>query len=201
MLLCTCTVEKVSSNPSAQVQSVKELPQPISVEKPSISLPPLPIEEPIDEFQYCESFTYQGTVHHPGLMTEAEQRYTFELCKEYGLEYEIVLSLMGVEANWNLYIRSTSGYASAGSISIRYHYDRMLSLGLDLNDPLDGIECICVIMAEKLNAYGDYSLALMAYNKGDAGAQKYFNKGVYSIAYTEKVLGFAEAIKNERIGK
>lgn len=196
VLLYTSTVSTASVPSTEAMQPMRELP-----EQSGIVRPLLPMNDPKDDFRYCEYFTYNGTEHHPGLMTEAEQRYTYDLCQRYGLEYYIVLGLMGVESGWNIYIRAVNGHAGVGMVSVRYNYERMLALGLDLYDALDGIECMCIVLAEKLNKYCNYAMALIAYNSGDTGAQRYFNQGVYSTGYSDKVLGFAEAIEDERKGK
>ena len=172
------------------MRPVKELP-----EQSGIVRPLLPRSDPRDDFVYCDYFTYNGAEHHPGLMTKAEQRYTYDLCQRYSLDYYIVLGLIGVESGWDIHIRVCNGHAGAGMVSVRYNYARMLEMGLDLYNPLDAIECMCIVLAEKLNKYGSYEKALMAYNKGDSGAQRYFNKGIYESSYSRRVLGFAKSMK------
>ena len=38
----------------------------------------------------------------------------------------------------------------------------------------------------------DWHQVLMRYNKGPAGAQKLFDQGIYTIDYSEKIIGFAQ---------
>ena len=54
-------------------------------------------------------------------------------------------------------------------------------------------------MAEKIALNENHiPSALMSYNKGQSGAEVYFEKGIYETGYTIKVLGFRDAMKERK---
>ena len=51
-------------------------------------------------------------------------------------------------------------------------------------------------LTEKLNKFGNISMALMAYNAGDSGANKHwFSKGIYTNKYSQKVMNYAATLE------
>ena len=58
-------------------------------------------------------------------------------------------------------------------------------------NPLDhkgNIEAGVLMLSEAVKKYDDFNLALMAYNCGDAGAKRLWNKGIYSTEYSSSVM-------------
>ena len=55
-------------------------------------------------------------------------------------------------------------------------------------NPYQNVFCGISIIGSYIEKYGDYGKALMAYNMGDYGAQKAWNSGVTSTAYSENIL-------------
>jgi hypothetical protein len=58
-------------------------------------------------------------------------------------------------------------------------------------EPLDhkgNIEAGVLMLSEAVHKYGDYHRALMAYNCGDAGAQRLWNNGYYSSRYSRAIM-------------
>lgn len=170
---------------------------------------PIPIEESIieesivevpdrtcasvDDFYYYTTFIYNGAVQKPSRLTKEEQRYIYEMCQKYELEYELVLALMGAEATWNLYIGGDNGYCGIGQISEALNLQPFLDIGLDIRDPFQAVECVCIILQNKYSVYKDWEMTLIAYNKGNNGAQSnYFDYGIYTTSYSRKVLGLRD---------
>lgn len=73
----------------------------------------------------------------------------------------------------------------------------------DITDPLQNIHAGIFILGDFYSKYGDWNRALMCYNAGEQGAKDYyFNKGLTSSSYSEKVIQFekkwAEVLENGR---
>ena len=151
-----------------------------------------------NEFYYYSSFEVDGVKYYPGEMTQEEQLHTFNMCQKYGLEYEIVLALIGAESRWLKDSVSTSGCIGYGQISYRVHKETMKNQGLDVYNSLDNIEYTCFLLAGKMSVYSDYHMALMAYKNGNEGANQYFKKGIYESNYSRQIMTFREGLLKER---
>lgn len=151
-------------------------------------------------FYYYTSFSYNGSTHIVKL-TEELQRFLYEKCQVYNVDYELVLAIIGCESGWDVNVVSDGQYYGLGMISTVAMPQLSSELGItNLSDPKQNMEAICFLMAEKL-IINDNSIpaALMSYNKGQTGAEVYFKQGIYETGYTIKVLGFQEAMKNTKI--
>ncbi len=200
ILLCVVVLLGVQSSPepvSEVPRLTSELEEGETLVKPSLQPPEEP--EAIPLVPYYEYITVAGKTHYVGRLTEEEQKYTYELCLSYDIDFEIMLGLMGVEATWNLDVEDTRGYAGVGQIAVRYYYYPMKARGIDIYDRLENIEGICILLSNLLDIYDDYHKALIAYNCGRGKAeQEYFSKGIYKTGYSRAVFRLADAMKEVR---
>lgn len=151
-------------------------------------------------FYYYSSFSYNGTTHIVKLSEELQQ-FLYEKCQVYGVDYELILALIGCESGWDVNVVSDGQYYGLGMISVVALPQLSTELGTtDLSDPKQNIEAICFLLSEKLEENNNsIPAALMSYNKGQSGAEVYFEQGIYETGYTIKVLGFQEALKNTKL--
>lgn len=171
--------------------------------KPNDTYSDIEIEyEPHPDFVYYPKYydvTYKSDC---GIALSREhQSFAYSKCKEYGVPFEVMMGLWGAEASWNVYIGETVSaagdhYYGIGQINVYYSEEYLKQCGVELCTPLGGLEGSIIIIRDKLERYGgDINKALMAYNFGDWGAQKQWNKGVYSTYYTKKILSIANNLK------
>lgn len=152
-----------------------------------------------DGFYCYSSFTYNGITRNV-LLDESLQSFLYDECLGYGLDYELILALIGCESGWNVNVVSNGRCIGLGMISTISLPALNKAIGItDLSDPKQNIQAVCYLMSTKL-AYNNNSVnaALMSYNKGQAGAEYCFNQGIYETDYTKKVLGFQQAMKQVR---
>lgn len=126
------------------------------------------------------------------------QRYTYNMCKRYGVPYETMLALMYVESGYNTNsISSTNDYGICQINMCNYYYlNRNLGV-TDLLNVYDNIKAGTFWIARYYKSWGKYYSgellernALNAYNFGDAGYRNYLNNGgtAYTWRYANKVM-------------
>lgn len=86
-------------------------------------------------------------------------------------------------------------------INYAYHTERIERLGIsDLLDPVQSAAVAIDYLKELEQTYGtstDSHILYLYYNAGPTGAQSYFDRGIYSTAYTWEVMGNREAYLQE----
>ena len=131
------------------------------------------------------------------------QDHIFKLCEEYGITPEIIVAMIERESSYNAAAIGDNG-ESVGLMQIQEHnhYDRIERLGVtDLFDPFENVEVGIDFLAQCITRNGgNLEMALIAYNAGQRGAEtNYFSKGIYSNAYSQKVLEKAKTLKEGMI--
>jgi len=125
------------------------------------------------------------------------QLYTFDLCEERGLDFEIVLALMYAESSYRPNIISrTNDY---GLMQLNRVNHKWLRTELGITDFLDAeqnIDAGTFLLMNISEKYPDTHKMLMAYNFGEAGAKRHWNNGVYSSRYSRKIVAKADEIRN-----
>lgn len=132
-------------------------------------------------------------------LSEELQLHIIETSEAHGIDPTVVIAMAGVESSYRPTARGDGGN-SLGLMQIqpRWHKDRMERLDCpNLLDPFQNVTVGVDILAGLLNNYdGNISMALMAYNAGAGGANRYwFSKGIYSNNYSEAVLSKAALLE------
>lgn len=127
------------------------------------------------------------TIYDIPLDTEL-QRYTYDLCVEYGVEeyYPLMLAVMWHESNFNE--KAVSRTNDYGLMQINKINHKWLSEKLGITDFLDAkqnIKAGVYMLSTYLLKYKDIDKALMAYNLGEAGARRYWKAGKYTTKYVQ----------------
>lgn len=135
-----------------------------------------------------------------GHFPEKVQVYTYCLCRQYGVKYELAIAMIEHESGYKFDAAGDNGN-SVGYMQIyeKWHKDRMERLGVnDLKNPyqniLVGIDCF----AELLEKYETIEKALAAYNYGEKGAREYlWSKGIYVYDYNREIMNRMKEIEEE----
>lgn len=110
-----------------------------------------------------------------------------EVASEYGLPWELVRAVCWVESGFDPNAVSSTG--DYGLMQVSHINHGWLGLDNPL-DPEQNLRAGCKILKDAIDASdGDFTRALMRYNRGDAYAMSQWSQGIFSTAYTEKVLG------------
>ena len=124
-------------------------------------------------------------------LDEATQELTFYLCKGYDIDWTMVMALMQKESSFRSdIISSTDDY---GLMQINKCNHEWLEETIGVTDFLDkeqNIRAGVFVLRKLFEEYTDPNLVLMAYNMGSNGAEKLWNKGIYSTPYVDEILTY-----------
>lgn len=153
-------------------------------EETSASIPETPTEAPIETIP-----TVEGKILDVPLDYEI-QLYTHTICDEYGIPFELAMAVMYVESGFDS--NAISAHGDYGLMQVSSVNHGWLSAELGLSDFLDARQNIRAgvhILAQKIReSDGEFTTALMKYNRGDAVALEQMANGIFSTDYTDKVL-------------
>ena len=122
------------------------------------------------------------------------QREIFHICEDNSLSFELVMSLICEESGWDSECISDNG-ESVGLMQIqkRWHAELMDKTGCtDLTDPVQNVRVGTALLKRHFSTYQDPAWALMAYNGGQAYADRMIEQNKTS-AYAERILRRAAA--------
>lgn len=130
----------------------------------------------------CNLIVSEGNALSPEL-----QKIMQEKCEEYGVPYALALALADQETRFDP--DAVSGTNDYGLMQInKINFEWLRERGIDPLTYEGNIEAGVLILSKAINRYGDYGLALMAYNCGDTGAKRLWDAGTYSTKYSREVL-------------
>lgn len=131
--------------------------------------------------------TNSTTPLDPNLMT-----YIEEQCEKRDIDPELALAIIRIESTFKPESVSADGNCF-GLMQIHKINSKMLKNDLgttNLLDPYQNVEAGIYMIAGYVHKYNDLHAALMAYNIGESGAKKLWNKGYSSSYYSRKVVGY-----------
>lgn len=125
------------------------------------------------------------------------QIWLMDLCKQYELQYEIMVAMAETESHFEPEAVGQAGELGMWQIksSTAKEAEKELGRRLNLFKPEDNAEAAAVLMGKYLKKYGTVEAALMAYNMGESGARKSWEEGIKSSQYTDIVLKRAAGYK------
>ncbi len=126
----------------------------------------------------------------PVSMPESDQRIVFDICKENNIAFTFVMALIGHETDFTKDARSTtgdSGYMQINDCNLEALAEKGFT---DMNDTAQNVGAGVSILRELFDKYGDdeVHVVLMAYNMGETGAGRLWDKGVYSSEYSREIV-------------
>jgi len=134
-----------------------------------------------------------------GEFSKEVQEYTYSLCKDRGVDYNLVIALIEEESGYKSKASGDSG-KSKGYMQVykKWHKERMKKLGVtDLYDPYQNILVGVDFLEELFLKYEEPARVLMAYNMGESGATKLWDKGVFETEYSNRILTRAQEIQQD----
>ena len=164
-------------------ETVEETVAPVNVFSPARIEVHIPYHEDVTR-------TASGTIYCDAVpLSNGWQLYTQECCKEFGIDYPLMLGLMETESSFRE--DADSGWAY-GLCQIGYiNEESMAELGMDIYTTEGNIRAGCYILSDLLSRHST-SEALMAYNMGEAGAYDWWMEGFSESAYSKAVMEAAD---------
>lgn len=130
-------------------------------------------------------------------LDEDFQIYLHGLCEEYGVPYTLAVAVIEAESTYRADVISDDG--DYGLMQINWRCLSWLSDELGITDFLDARQNAragVYILGMYYRQYGAESGTLMAYNMGQAAAERLFAAGVYETDYSRRVISIRWRIEN-----
>ncbi len=116
------------------------------------------------------------------------QDYIKGLCEERGLSVPLVLAMIEVESGFKSDIISDGGDWGLMQLNSKYHrYFTEKYAITDFLDPYQNVRGGISLFGDYFSKYKNAEKALMCYNLGESGAEKYWDMDIYETNYTRKV--------------
>ena len=131
-------------------------------------------------------------------MDENLQRYVFDLCSAYNLDFCFCMAVMKHESEFQSDIISdTKDY---GLMQINEVNHKWLSDELGITDflnPKQNIKAGVYVLRQLFEKYEDPAMVLMAYNLGEGGAMNMWEEDIYSTNYSDEILDIASEYQDQ----
>ena len=115
------------------------------------------------------------------------QETMLAMCEKYKVPFALVLAVAEQESHFDPEaVSRTNDYGMMQINQINFEW--LQKKGINPLDRKGNIEAGVLMLSQALEKHGETELALMAYNCGDAGAKRLWNKGVYSTKYSSSVM-------------
>ena len=115
--------------------------------------------------------------------------HIWDMSLKYDIEYELIVSVIAVESNFNVDAKSkTSDYGLMQINKVNHGWLKEQFGFTDFTDPYQNIEAGCIILKDCIDDMADYHQALMAYNMGQSRAKSLIRQGTHSSKYSRKVM-------------
>ncbi|WP_321363461.1 lytic transglycosylase domain-containing protein [uncultured Celeribacter sp.] len=127
--------------------------------------------------QYSNSVTYQperfggdtGTARYSGAYKGQWLPVAEKMANKHGIPSDLFLRLVQQESGWNPTIRSPKGATGLAQLMP----ETARQLGVNINDPHQNLEGGARYLRMMYNRFGNWRLALAAYNAGPFAVEKY----------------------------
>ncbi len=124
------------------------------------------------------------------------QLYLQELCRDYGLDYPVMVAMAETESGFDPQAVGVDGELGMYQIMPSTAAEAEAALGRRLNlfDAYDSAEAAAWLMAHYTDKYGDMVAALMVYSMGETGARRCMENGIprskYAACVMERAAGY-----------
>ena len=132
-------------------------------------------------------------------LDDETQQMIVEKCAEYNIDFAFTMAVMFRESSFRPNVISSDG-SDYGLMQINKINHERLSEELGITnflDPEQNVTAGLYMLQDLFEKYEDPAKVLMAYNMGETGAKRYWNKGIYSTDYAEDILQQADIYNAE----
>lgn len=129
------------------------------------------------------------------------QEFIYYISTGYNLDFTLVMAVIQHESSFNPSVISrTNDYGLMQINKINHEYITE-TLGItDFLDPYQNVRSGVFILRKLFERYEDANMVLMAYNMGEKGAKRLWDKGIYDTNYTTSILNIQQQ-NNEQLGR
>jgi soluble lytic murein transglycosylase-like protein len=159
-------------------------------------LKPTPIQTPIiTKIVYVEK-----RIDYKIPLSEHLQNYLWDTCKKYKLNYELALSVIKTESdfNQNLIHTNTNGTKDYGLFQINSSNFKWLRKVLHIDNflnPYENIEAGVFMLSDLKQRHTSYHKICIGYNMGEHKIKRLANRGITTTRYSKRVLKNKEQLE------
>jgi len=206
MLLCTgflfgyisgCAVHRAPAQTAQPVQAAQtpapaetaETQSPSSdAQEKALEVPPVQTVAEPEQESTPEPVQYRDDIVSQGRLLSYEcQQILMDCCERYGVPYALGLAIAEVETHFDPDAVSSTGDYGLMQINVCNHA-WLSEIGFDVMTYEGNIEAGIYMIAQNIQKYDDFELALMAYNCGPTGAKNLWDQGIYQTEYSRNVM-------------
>ena len=126
------------------------------------------------------------------------QNYIRKICEANDVPMTLILAMISAESSFRPNIISKTNDYGLMQINVVNHDWLSETYGItDFLDPYQNVFAGIQMYLKYYHKYGEVNMALMAYNHGEAGAKRMWDKGIYETDYTRKVINTKESFDDE----
>lgn len=130
-------------------------------------------------------------------LDEELQEFIYCLSYGYNIDYAFVMGLIETESTYQVNaVSSTNDYGLMQINTVNHEWLKEKLGVTDFLDPYQNTRSGIYILRNLFEKYEDPEKVLMAYNMGETGAKRLWDKGIYETDYTNKVIKNIMKIKN-----
>lgn len=117
------------------------------------------------------------------------QEFVYYLCAGYNIDFTLVMAQIQYESSFKAdAISSTNDYGLMQINQMNHEYLTETIGVTDFLDPYQNIRAGMFTLRKLFERYQDTNMVLMAYNMGEDGAARLWDKGIYNTNYTDSIL-------------
>lgn len=164
----------------------------IAAVDPVVFVTPAIGEDPMEAEKIEAALLAQGYLSDDVPLSYDLQDIMRTACEEYGCPYALALAVAEVESHFDM-----AAVGSAGEVGIMqlnpgpentYWINLEAETSQDPTAPAGNVVCGVYLLGAHLATYQDAEKAVMAYNMGNAGAERAWENGITSTDHSEKVM-------------
>ena len=134
-------------------------------------------------------------------MPEEQQEFVFYLCTGYNIDFTLVMALIEHESSFDPGVISSTNDYGYMQINVSNHEWLTETLGItDYLDPYQNIRAGVFVLRKLFERYQDADMVLMAYNMGENGAKRLWDKDIFSTSYTRSILTIQQRLNDQLEG-
>lgn len=150
-------------------------------------------EGEIMEVKDCDEFVLLDVP-----ISEDLQKFIFYLSKAYEIDFTFVMALIQQESSFRADVVSESKDYGLMQINEVNHALITEALGVtDFLEPYDNIRSGMFILRKLFEKYKTPEKVLMAYNLGESGAARLWEKGIFEINYSKSIFQYQQQFDEE----
>jgi hypothetical protein len=134
-------------------------------------------------------------------LSEDVQTYLYCQCMSNDIDFDLMLTLIEQESEFDKYSTSPTGDYGLCQINIEANADLIKKKHINsIYDEFHNIDCAITILSKLKKKYKDTDCVLMCYNMGEDGARKLWNQGIwetsYSLSVKQKTIHYKSIVKH-----